>query len=72
MRCGVLVDWKCSGVAPVGLLTAMPFIIDSCISPTTVWLGGGEEDVKLLLFLDQLVLVTQAYRANLTGPVQDD
>lgn len=56
---GALTGFPFNGVCPVGLATAMPIIITKPLTqlapPASVWLGGGEPDLKLRMFVSQLI-----------------
>lgn len=55
---GALTGFPFNGVCPVGLATPMPIIITKPLTqlaaPASVWLGGGEPDLKLRMFVSQL------------------
>jgi prolyl-tRNA editing enzyme YbaK/EbsC (Cys-tRNA(Pro) deacylase) len=48
-----------NGVSPLGMAASMPVVVAKAITelpaPAFVWLGGGEPDVKLRLFVTQML-----------------
>jgi prolyl-tRNA editing enzyme YbaK/EbsC (Cys-tRNA(Pro) deacylase) len=71
-----------NGVSPLGMRASMPVLVAKAIaqlpSPALIWLGGGEADVKLRLFVPQLLRprvlcgAVQPVVADVTQPRDED
>jgi len=68
----VVTGFAHNAVCPLGMLAPMPIVLSKAIatlpSPPCVWLGGGEPDLKLRMFVPQLLRLHGTVVADCTVP----